>query len=235
MKNVLITGASQGIGYELAKVFSKNENYTLYLVSRNQNKLEKLKLEINQLNPNLNCYSLSIDLSISGAIDTLVSDIKNKIKKLDIVINNAGYLINEQFTDITENQLFQSYKVNVFVPFCITQKTIPILSENAHTIFISSIGGLNGTKKFPGLTAYSSSKSALITLTECLAEEYQNKNYKFNCLALGAVQTEMLNKAFPDYQAPLTANQMSQFIFDFSINGNKYFNGKVLPVALTTP
>lgn len=235
MKNILITGASQGIGFELAKEFAKNDNFNLYLVSRNKKKLEKLKLELNKINSNVNSYSLSIDLSKEGAIDILVSDIKNKIKHLDIVVNNAGYLVNEKFDNLSENQLLQCFNVNIFVPFYLTQKTLPILSQNAHTIFISSIGGINGTKKFPGLSAYSSSKGALITLTECLAEEYQDKSYKFNCLALGAVQTEMLDQAFPGYKAPLSASEISQFIFDFCVNGNKYFNGKVLPVALTTP
>ena len=110
-----------------------------------------------------------------------------------------------------------------------------ILSKKAHIVFISSIGGLNGSSKFPGLSSYSSSKGALITLTECLAEEFKMTDMRFNCLALGAAQTEMLKKVFPDYKAPISAKKMASFIADFSINGGEHFNGKVIPVAITTP
>ena len=97
------------------------------------------------------------------------------------------------------------------------------------------MGGIQGSQKFPGLSAYSTSKSTLITLTECLSEEFKIKDVSFNCLALGAVQTEMLAQAFPGYKAPISAMEMGSFISDFWLNGNKYFNGKVIPVSLTTP
>jgi NAD(P)-dependent dehydrogenase (short-subunit alcohol dehydrogenase family) len=97
------------------------------------------------------------------------------------------------------------------------------------------MGGFQGSAKFKGLSAYSSSKSALAGLTECLAEELKEKNIAVNCLAIGAVQTEMLNKAFPGYQAPLKANEMAAFISEFAVNGHKYFNGKIIPVSSSTP
>jgi 3-oxoacyl-[acyl-carrier protein] reductase len=97
------------------------------------------------------------------------------------------------------------------------------------------MGGIQGSSKFPGLAAYSSSKGALITLTEMLAEEYKESNISFNALALGAVQTEMLAEAFPGYQASTTAREMARFIADFALNGHQFFNGKVLPVAHSTP
>ncbi len=97
------------------------------------------------------------------------------------------------------------------------------------------MGGVQGSAKFPGLAAYSSSKGALITLTELLAEEFKQTGPSFNVLALGAVQTEMLEEAFPGYKAPLTARQMAQYIIDFSLTGNTFYNGKVLEVSSSTP
>ena len=235
MKKVLITGASQGIGFELAKEFSRIGDSALYLVARDIKKLENLQFEIKKINPDIVSYILAIDLTLPKSIDSLMSNIKNRFGKLDIIVNNAGILVKNNFNNISKDQLEYTFNLNFFVPFLITQKSIKLLSKNAHTVFISSVGGINGAKKFPGLSVYSSSKGALITLTECLAEEFQTKQIRFNCLALGAVQTEMLNKAFPGYQAPLSANQISSFIVDFCINGGRYFNGKVLPVALTTP
>jgi NAD(P)-dependent dehydrogenase (short-subunit alcohol dehydrogenase family) len=97
------------------------------------------------------------------------------------------------------------------------------------------MGGVQGSAKFPGLAAYSSSKAALANLSELLAEELKEKNIRVNCLALGAAQTEMLETAFPGYKAPVTAAEMAQWVGWFAINGHRFFNGKVLPVALSTP
>ena len=89
--------------------------------------------------------------------------------------------------------------------------------------------------EFAGLSVYSSSKAALANLTEVLAEEYKDTNTKINCLALGSAQTEMLQEAFPDYQAKVSAKQMATYIKEFSLSGDKLFNGKILPVSVSTP
>ncbi|HBK70908.1 MAG TPA: short-chain dehydrogenase, partial [Flavobacteriaceae bacterium] len=105
------------------------------------------------------------------------------------------------------------------------------LKKGSHVLAISSMGGIQGSMKFPGLAAYSSSKGAIITLFELLAEEYKEEGIAFNTLALGAVQTEMLAEAFPDYKAPTTAKEMAEYIFDFALTGNQFYNGKVLQVS----
>lgn len=234
MKKVLITGASKGIGLELAKAFAK-KRHALYLIARDLKKLKKLKSEIKEINPELPCYILSFDLSKLNNIKNLISGIKNRFGVLDIIIHNGGTLVKKNFIKMKKEDLINSFTVNYFSPFLITQKIIPILSKKAHVVFIGSVGGLNGTVKFPGLSSYSPSKGALVTLVECLAEEFKTTGFRFNCLTLGAVQTEMLKKAFPGYKAPLSAKKMASFIFDFSINGGEFFNGKFLPVSTTTP
>ena len=89
-------------------------------------------------------------------------------------------------------------------------------------------------KKFPGLSVYSSSKAAVIALTEVLAEEYSD-GPSFNVLALGAVQTKMLKEAFPDYYAETNPNEMAKYIIDFAVNGSKLFNGKLISVSNSNP
>jgi len=127
------------------------------------------------------------------------------------------------------------YKVNVFAVAEITKLLIPFLQKGSHVVTVSSMGGIQGRMKFPGLAAYSSAKGAVITLSELLAEEYKDQQIAFNILALGAVQTEMLEEAFPGYKAPLSAIEMADYIYDFSLTGNKFYNGKVLQVSSSTP
>ena len=154
---------------------------------------------------------------------------------IDILINNAGSLINKPFAETTDEEFESVYRVNVFSVASLTRHFLQIINPKGHVVNISSMGGIQGSLKFPGLSAYSSSKGALITLTEMLAEEYAKTGPSFNALALGAVQTEMLAEAFPGYEAPLTAEQMGSYILDFALNGNQFYNGKVLPVSSSTP
>ena len=156
-------------------------------------------------------------------------------KHVDVLINNSGYLVNKPFSELSLEDFKQSYDVNVFGVFSLTQAVLPFFKKSSHVVNISSMGGVQGSAKFPGLAAYSSSKGALITLTELLAEEFKLTGPSFNVLALGAVQTEMLEEAFPGYKAPLTATQMAQYIIDFSLTGNTFYNGKVLEVSSSTP
>ena len=226
--NILITGASRGIGFELAKLFS-NQDHQVICLTRHTEALDKLQYK--------NLRTLSTDLSSQASIDTAVSEIKKQYTHIDVVIHNAGTLINKSFEQISLTELEQVYKVNVFAPFYITQQLMALLGKinKGHVVTISSMGGFQGSAKFAGLSAYSSSKAAIASLTECLAEEFKDKNIAVNCLAIGAVQTEMLAEAFPGYKAPLTPLQMAEYIFDFAQKGHHYFNGKILPVSLSTP
>ena len=226
MKNIVITGTSRGIGFELAKMFA-DKGHQVLAISRNTKPL----LVINHKN----IYVISVDISKNSDVEKVTNFIKNNWKKVDILINNAGKLINKPFTDLTSNDFLEVYKVNVFGVAELTKNLIPFLQKGSHVVTISSMGGVQGSMKFPGLSAYSSAKGAVITLSELLAEEYKEQQIAFNVLALGAVQTEMLAEAFPDYKAPLSAEEMANYIYDFSLTGNKFYNGKVLQVSSTTP
>ena len=226
MKNVVITGTSRGIGFELAKLFANN-NHNVLALSRNTKPLEIVNHK--------NIKVLSVDISDNSDLEKVSSFIKNNWKQVDILINNAGKLINKPFTELSSDDFLEVYKVNVFGVAEITKNLIPFLQKGSHVVTISSMGGIQGSMKFPGLAAYSSAKGAVITLSELLAEEYKEQHIAFNVLALGAVQTEMLAEAFPDYKAPLSAKEMAKYIFDFSLTGNQFYNGKVLQVSNSTP
>ncbi|CAA0191726.1 Short-chain dehydrogenase [Tenacibaculum maritimum] len=226
MKNIVITGTSRGIGFELAKRFAK-EGYQVLALSRNTESLDRFSHE--------NITTLSVDLSKEEAISEAVNFISNTWKKVDVLINNAGKLINKPFEQLSTSDFLEVYKVNVFAVAELTRKLLPFFRKGSHVVTVSSMGGIQGSLKFPGLAAYSSAKGAVITLSELLAEEYKEAQISFNVLALGAVQTEMLEEAFPGYIAPLKAEEMANYIFDFSLTGNKFYNGKVLQVSSSTP
>jgi len=226
MKNIVITGTSRGIGFELAKQFAENGHQVLAL-SRNTKPLSAINHK--------NITVLSVDISNNDDLNKVTDFIKSTWEKVDILINNAGKLINKPFTEISSEDFLEVYKVNVFGVAEITKLMIPFLQKGSHVVTISSIGGIQGSLKFPGLAAYSSAKGAVITLSELLAEEYKEQQIAFNVLALGAVQTEMLEKAFPGYQAPISASEMADYIYNFSLTGDKFYNGKVLQVSSSNP
>ena len=225
MKNIIITGTSRGIGFELALQYA-NAGHQVLAISR------KTPQELIN-NPNITC--LSIDISVEEEMQAIDKFISSTWKKVDILINNAGSLINKPFSQLSQKDFESVYKVNVFGVANLTRTCLPYMPKGSHVISVSSMGGIQGSMKFPGLAAYSSSKGAIITLSELLAEEYKEQGIAFNVLALGAVNTEMLQEAFPGYEAPISPKEMADYIFNFALTGNKFYNGKVLQVSSSTP
>ncbi len=225
MKNIIITGTSRGIGFELALQFA-NAGHQVLAISR---KIPQALLG----NENITC--LSVDLATESELVKVSDFLSKSWRQIDAVIHNAGSLLLKPFAETTQEDFENIYKVNVFGVANLTRICLPYLQKGSHVVTISSMGGIQGSLKFAGLAAYSSSKGAVITLSELLAEEYKERGISFNVLALGSVQTEMLAEAFPGYQAPITAGEMANYIYDFTLTGNKYFNGKVLQVSSTNP
>lgn len=230
--NIVITGASRGIGYELCKAFIENSENNVFAVARNGKKLSALASEINQ--PDRFHY-LAFDLQTNDYKKQLLPEIKAKLNRIDVLINNAGAILHKPFQEINDEDFDLVFNMNVKSPFRMIRDLLPLFKAPSHIINISSMGGVQGSVKFPGLSLYSASKGALSVLTECLALEFKDRQISVNALAIGAVQTEMLEEAFPGYQAPLQPHQMASFIKEFASTGHQYFNGKILPVALSTP
>ncbi len=225
-KRIVITGASRGIGFEMIQLFAA-AGHEVIALSR--------KIDLIQALDNSLIQAIATDLSSQSSIEDTAKTILRKWDRIDVVIHNAGMLVNKSFQELTAEDFQQCYAVNVFGVASLTQALLPALNKDAHIVAISSMGGIQGSAKFPGLAAYSSAKGAVITLFELLAEEYKETGPSFNTLALGAVQTEMLEEAFPGYQAPLTAPEMAGYIMNFALTGNKFYNGKVLQVSASTP
>lgn len=225
MKNIIITGTSRGIGYELALKFA-NEGHQVLALSR---KTPQVLID------HVNITCLSVDLSAMEDYKKVANFLSSTWKNVDAIVHNAGALVLKPFSETTVDDFEKVYRVNVFGVATLTQICLPYLEKGSHVVTISSMGGIQGSMKFAGLSAYSSSKGAVITLSELLSEEYKERGIAFNVLALGSVQTEMLAEAFPGYLAPLSAGEMADYIYDFTLKGNRFYNGKVLQVSSSTP
>ncbi len=235
--NIIVTGASRGIGYEAAKLFAGSGNHHIVAISRNEARLQRLAKDCEKINHESRVIPLVLDLlEILNNTDRLKS-IKNSIDHVDILLNNAGCLINKPFSDTSLAEAMEMFSTNFFVPAILIKELSGLMGNkgNTHIVNIGSMGGFQGSSKYPGLSYYSASKAALSVLTECLPGELKNSDICVNCLALGAAGTEMLNEAFPGYTAPLSASEMADFIVEFAMKGNRYFNGKIIPVAMSDP
>ena len=233
--NIIITGASSGVGFEAVIELILSGNHKVIALARSQDKLERLLEIATGLNPDCQLYALTFDIvhdDYEGLLEFIEANFDNRV---DILINNAGVLINKPFAELQETDFVEMLQSNFIGHVRIIQALLPLIQAGGHIVNIGSMGGYQGSAKFPGLAAYSASKSALHTLTECLAQELAGQDIKVNCLALGSAQTEMLEKAFPGYESPVMAFEMGKYIADFALTGHRFFNGKVLPVAVTTP
>lgn len=235
MANIVITGASSGIGFEaVLDLTAKKENNVIAL-ARSADKLKRLHEIASDLNfDGGNLYPAQFDI-VFDDYQTLVPFIKSKFDHVDILINNAGILINKPFMDSSLEDIASMFQTNVLAHAQMIQNIVPLMPEGSHILNIGSMGGFQGSSKFKGLAAYSSSKAALAVLTECLAEEFKTKGIRVNCLALGSAQTEMFEAAFPGVEAGKLAFEMGRYIAEFAQNGHQYYNGKILPVSLMTP
>ena len=233
--NIIITGASSGVGFEAVLEFILTNKHKVVALARSEDKLGRLLEIAKGLNPDCMLYPVAFDI-VHDDYHHLQQFINSHLDgQVDILINNAGVLINKSFAELLESDFVEMLQSNFIGHVRITQSLLSYMPAGSHILNIGSMGGFQGSAKFPGLSAYSASKAALHTLTECLAQELTEQQIKVNCLALGSAQTEMLEKAFPGYESPVMAFEMGKYIADFALTGHRFFNGKVLPVAVTTP
>lgn len=228
--NIIVNGGTRGIGKEIVLHLSLDTGNKIIVTGRNEKVLKYLSSYSG------NIHGIKLDLANPGTdYESMRNAIESHFSTIDILINNAGMLVSKEFTETNESEARMMMDTNFFGPAMVIRKLKTLMSAGSHIVNITSMGGFQGSMKFKGLTYYSASKAAMACLSECLANEFADSRISINCLALGAVQTEMLEEAFPGYKAPVTAKEMAGFISYFAINGHKFFNGKVLPVAVSTP
>jgi len=228
--NIVVNGGTRGIGKEIINFLAQDISNQIFVTGRNEKALNSLSVRYK------NVKSFSLDMSLFDIqYEKFRAAVSNHFERVDILINIAGFLISKDFLQTTNDEARLIMETNFFGPASLIRILKPIMSSGSHIVNISSMGGFQGSAKYKGLSYYSASKAALACLTECLATEFTEFGISVNCLALGAVQTEMLDEAFPGYKTPVDAKQMAEFISGFALTGHKFFNGKILPVALGNP
>jgi len=228
-RHIIITGASKGIGFETA-IKLADEGHRITAIARSENKLDGLS----QNYPD-QISTLTLDITDENAVSKIENYLQGNQLKIDGLIHNAGVLVNKPFADQNRSDWTKQFEVNLMAPALLTAGLSNYFNSGAHVLTISSMGGYQGSSKFPGLSAYSATKGGLAILTECMATELSRQNIACNCLCLGAVQTEMLEQAFPGVEAPVSPEDMGEYVAQFILNGHKYYNGQILPVTLGDP
>lgn len=228
--NIIVNGGTRGIGKEVVSHLAQDISNQILVTGRNEKALVDLSASFK------NVKSYSIDMSVfDSQSKKFIEIISSHFKSVDILINIAGYLVAKDFVDMANDEARLMMETNFFGPASVIRILKPMMPAGSHIVNISSMGGYQGSAKYKGLSYYSASKAAIACLTECLANEFTEYGISVNCLALGAVQTEMFDEAFPGYKAPVDAKEMAEFISNFALTGHKFFNGKILPVAVGNP
>jgi len=224
MKTLVITGAGKGIGFATVNRFLEDPEFIVVAISRNTQQLQAIQNDRLKI----------ITADLLTHYTSIISQIKEKVSVIDILINNAALILNKSIQQTTDDELTNVINTNFTVPYKFIRDLELLYIMNSHIINISSMSGYQGSRKFPGLTAYSSSKAALASLSECVAEEWRERYIYCNCLALGAVDTDMIKVSIPGLKPVITAIQMADYIYEFAIKGHTYYNGQVIPVTLST-
>ncbi len=230
--NIIVNGGTRGIGRETALFLAKKEDNTVLVTGRNRDALNQLGTV--PAAGRIITYQLDIS-EFEGQATAFAKAVSSRLGTVDVLINSAGLLISKSFAGFTSEEVRKIMETNFFGPASVIRTLLPLMKKGSHIINISSMGGFQGSSKYRGLSYYSASKAALSCLSECLAEEFREEGIIVNCLALGSVQTEMFEEAFPGFKAPVKADEMAELIGEFAVKGSRFFNGKVIPVAFSNP
>ncbi len=232
--NIIVTGCSSGIGYQTVLALARKGARLIYGLSRNEEGLKKLEEEVKATGTGAVLVPIVFDLASGDFAELLTLLDLGEHNRVDILINNAGVLVNKPFTDLSDYDWQRTFEVNFFAAVRLIRLIYPYFNrrEGAHIVNIGSMGGVQGREKFPGLSAYSASKAALNVLGESLSVEFEKEGIAVNVLNPGAVETKMFREAFPGSIAPVSDSAMGEFVAHFALNNSKIMNGRLVEVSL---
>lgn len=189
-KVILITGASRGIGNNIAKNLAK-ENIVIANYNNSEAEAKKLKKELEEKNINIDI--IKADVCNRNQVKEMIKQTIDKYGHIDVLINNAGISQYKLFTDITDSDWAEIINTNLNSNFIVTQEVVKNMIHNKEGLIvnISSIWGITGAAME---VAYSTSKAGIIGLTKSLAKELGPSNIRVNAIAPGIINTSMNSK-----------------------------------------
>jgi short-subunit dehydrogenase len=204
-ENVLITGASSGIGKECAKLFTK-KGFQVIAVARNRDKMQDLE--------QLGCFVFSMDITQEESIQSTFKQIFAKVNQIDILINNAGFTQNGFIEELTIDHLRYQFEVNVFGLIRVTQMVLPKM-RSAKQGTIINIGSVGGDFTSAGASAYHASKYALESFTDGMRQELAHFGIKVILIKPGGVETDFLKNAESYYPSSIAENPYKKMRANF--------------------
>lgn len=203
-KTALITGGSKGIGAALARSFLNDGIGTLYLAARPSPAYQALQEALEQArSDDQQIIYVSSDLADTAEVTKLVDQIANASGELDILINNAGFTAPQTIFEASFEELRRTMEVNLYAPFLLIQGLLQKGNKFQHIINVASTAGMRGRA---GWSTYSSSKAALIALSQALREELLPLGTRVSCISPGRCATDLRKVLAPD-EDPTTIMQ----------------------------
>jgi len=223
-KNCLLTGASGGIGKEIAKQLVKN-NCNVFLTGKTKDKLEKLILELESINHNnVKIDYFSSDISNVDGITKLISNVNNSFPTIDILINCAGTFPIFSLQNTSLEEFENCFNVNIKAPFVLTKEFAKTMMEKQWGRIIN-IGSSSSYDGFKDTSIYCASKHALLGFSRSILDELKEFNVRTFCISPGSVKTDMgkvLTKQ--DFSTFIDPNEIAQMII-FAIS----FDNEMIP------
>jgi NAD(P)-dependent dehydrogenase (short-subunit alcohol dehydrogenase family) len=220
----VITGAGRGVGRATARLLAR-EGARVVLFSRTQAHIEEVRQEIESLGGQ--ALAIAGDVAREEDVRSLFQKAKGVYGRVDILVNSAGIVALRPFVDMDAETWDRVIAVNLRGTFLCCREAFRIMSEQKGGVIvnISSLSGVKGVEKFPGLSAYNVSKSGVAGLTEILAVEGKPYNIRVCAVSPGAVDTEMLRQAAPHLKAGMTPEDLAEILLFMVDDTGRMLNG----------
>ncbi len=225
----IITGAGRGIGRATALRFAR-EGAHVVLFSRTLAPLDEVAAEITQAGYHV--LPIRGDVSREGEVQALFQQAMQAYGRVDILVNCAGIVAVRPFVEMDISTWDDVLGVNLRGTFlcCLEAFRIMAVQRSGVIVNLSSLSGVKGVEKFPGLSAYNVSKAGVASLTEILAVEGKPYNIRVCAVSPGAVDTEMLRQAAPHLQAGMTPDDLAEIILFLVDDSGRMLSGTNLEI-----
>lgn len=225
----IITGAGRGVGRATAIRFAR-EGARVILFSRTPAALDEVASEITR--EGYAVLPITGDVSHEGDVQALFQRAMHDYGRVDILVNCAGIVAVRPFVEMDTATWDQVLGVNLRGTFlcCLEAFRVMAAQRSGVIINLSSLSGVRGVEKFPGLSAYNVSKAGVASLTEILAVEGNPYNIRVCAVSPGAVDTEMLRQAAPHLNAGMTADDLAEILLFLADDSGRMLSGTNLEI-----